>query len=79
MPEKYVTGLTKDGSSWIPSYSEGVDREKCTGCGMCVTVCSRDVYVLIEHNGRTVADNPDAGNCVGDGSCAKVCPAQALT
>ncbi|MGQ9655330.1 MAG: 4Fe-4S binding protein [Thermodesulfobacteriota bacterium] len=79
MASKYRTCLTKDGSAWTPSYSEGVDWERCTGCGMCVTVCSRDVYVLIQRDGRTVADNPNAGNCVGDGSCVKVCPAQALT
>lgn len=79
MASNYRTCLTKDGSAWTPSYSEGVDWEKCTGCGMCVAVCSRDVYVLIERDGRTVADNPNACNCVGDGSCVKVCPAQALT
>ena len=77
-PVKYYTALTKDGREWTPSYSIGVDKEKCTGCGMCVDVCSRDVYVLIEHEGRKVADNPNAGNCVGDGSCNRVCPVQAL-
>jgi NAD-dependent dihydropyrimidine dehydrogenase PreA subunit len=77
-PVKYYTASTKDGREWTPSYSIGVDKEKCTGCGMCVDVCSRDVYVLIEHEGRKVADNPNAGNCVGDGSCNRVCPVQAL-
>jgi NAD-dependent dihydropyrimidine dehydrogenase PreA subunit len=74
----YYRALTKDGGEWIPSYSVRVDREKCTGCGECVRVCSRDVYVLTEYEGRTVADNPNAGNCVGDGSCARVCPSAAL-
>jgi NAD-dependent dihydropyrimidine dehydrogenase PreA subunit len=74
----YYTALTKDGRAWVPSYSEAVDWDKCTGCGQCVEVCSRDVYVLIEYEGRTVADSPNAGNCVGDGSCARVCPAHAL-
>ncbi|MFC1833667.1 4Fe-4S binding protein [Thermodesulfobacteriota bacterium] len=75
---KHYQALTKDGRPWTPSYSVGVDQEKCSGCGMCVEVCSRDVYVMIEHEGRTVADNPNAGNCVGDGSCDRVCPSEAL-
>ncbi len=75
---KYYQARTKDGRLWTPSYSVGVDKEKCTGCGMCVEVCSRDVYVMIDHEGRQVADNPNAGNCVGDGSCNRVCPAEAL-
>jgi len=32
---KYYTAFTKDGRSWTPSYSAGVDKEKCSGCGMC--------------------------------------------
>jgi NAD-dependent dihydropyrimidine dehydrogenase PreA subunit len=75
---EYYKARTKDRTEWIPSYSVRVDWEKCTGCGECVRVCSRDVYVLIEQEGRTVAHNPNAGNCVGDGSCARVCPSNAL-
>ena len=75
---KYYKALTKDRRPWTPSYSVAVNKEKCTGCGMCVQVCSRDVYVLTPYEGRTVADNPNAGNCVGDGSCSRVCPAEAL-
>ena len=75
---KYYQALTKDGKPWTPSYSVGVDKENCTGCGMCVEVCSRDVYEMVDYDGRQVADNPNAGNCVGDGSCSRVCPAEAL-
>lgn len=75
---EYYQALTKNGRRWTPSYSVGVDKDLCTGCGMCLQVCSRDVYILIEHGGRVVADNPNAGNCVGDGSCNRVCPVQAL-
>jgi NAD-dependent dihydropyrimidine dehydrogenase PreA subunit len=33
---------------------------------------------MIDLGDRMVADNPRAYDCVGDGSCSKVCPTDAL-
>ncbi len=69
----YYQGETKSGEKWTPAFIEYVDKEKCTGCGMCVKVCSRGVYELQELNGKKISVVVNAGNCVGDGSCHMVC------
>ncbi|MCQ1534421.1 4Fe-4S dicluster domain-containing protein [Methanosarcina sp. KYL-1] len=76
--KKYVTGIRKDGSEWIPAFIEYVDREKCTGCGKCVRVCSEGVYELQEIEGKRVAVPVNDGRCVGDGACHKVCKPGAM-
>ena len=43
-----------------PRYLENVatlklDTEKCTGCGMCVTVCPHSVFVIKE--GKAIIDD----------------------
>ncbi|RLJ09681.1 MAG: ferredoxin [Candidatus Aenigmatarchaeota archaeon] len=51
-----------------------VDKEKCVGCGACVSVCPADVFKLKE--GKSVVVNPD--NCIGCGSCVENCPVKAI-
>ncbi len=74
----YYQGETKSGKKWTPAFIEYVDISKCTGCGMCVNICSRDVYELRESNGRKFSFPVNPGNCVGDGSCNRVCKANAI-
>jgi ferredoxin len=55
-------------------YLKGVvtfslDREKCTGCGMCVNVCPHGVFAMEEK--KAVIRNLDA--CMECGACAKNC------
>lgn len=74
----YYQGETKSGEKWTPAFIEYIDKEICNGCGMCVKVCSREVYEIQELNGRKISVPSNATNCVGDGSCHKVCKPNAI-
>jgi len=51
-----------------------LDKEKCTGCGICVQVCPHEVLTL--RNGEAEIINRDA--CMECGACAVNCPAGAI-
>ncbi len=51
-----------------------LDREKCTGCGMCLSVCPRSV--LLRSNGTVEITERDA--CIECGACQRNCPHGAL-
>ncbi|HOI75505.1 MAG TPA: mercury methylation ferredoxin HgcB [Syntrophales bacterium] len=52
-----------------------VDREKCTGCGVCLEVCPHEVLELREK--RVRIRNRDA--CMECGACSRNCPAGAVS
>lgn len=52
-----------------------LDGVKCTGCGMCLTVCPHEVFVLSD--GRAQICTLDA--CMECGACAMNCPAGAIS
>lgn len=52
-----------------------LNREKCSGCCMCMVVCPHAVFTM--NNGRVQIENKDA--CMECGACAKNCPSEALT
>jgi NAD-dependent dihydropyrimidine dehydrogenase PreA subunit len=52
------------------------DREKCTGCGICVAACPMDVIRLDESNGKAVVAYPD--DCVACWGCESFCPVVAI-
>jgi len=51
-----------------------LDRERCTGCETCVTVCPHGVFAK---DGPTVRI-ADLDACMECGACAKNCPAEAI-
>ena len=51
-----------------------LDKAKCNGCGMCVTVCPHAVFVMEKHKTRIV----DLDACMECGACARNCPTEAL-
>jgi Fe-S-cluster-containing dehydrogenase component len=62
--------ITKDKNSGIVA----IDRTKCTGCGLCVTVCPWKVpNVYAEEGYAALCDL-----CKGDPSCVKFCGPGAL-
>jgi len=47
-----------------------LDREKCTGCRMCIAVCPHEVFEIIEK--KAVITNQD--RCMECGACMRNCP-----
>jgi len=52
-----------------------LQEESCTGCGMCVTVCPRGVFVIEAGKACIV----DRDLCIECGACEKNCPSGAVT
>ena len=51
-----------------------LDIDKCTGCGMCVTVCPHAVFEL--NNGKSFIRDRD--ECMECGACQSNCPVDAI-
>jgi NAD-dependent dihydropyrimidine dehydrogenase PreA subunit len=54
----------------LPIY----DSERCTGCGLCVSVCPQGVLSLVDS--RAVFLSPE--DCTYCGECELACPTQAV-
>jgi NAD-dependent dihydropyrimidine dehydrogenase PreA subunit len=52
-----------------------LDQEKCTGCGMCATVCPQGVFEIAQGTARFV----DRDACMECGACQQNCPSEAVT
>ena len=52
-----------------------VDRQKCQGCGLCVSVCACGALVIVD-NVLTVVDVEECQWC---GMCELVCPNEAIS
>jgi Fe-S-cluster-containing hydrogenase component 2 len=50
-----------------------VDKEKCTGCEACISVCPADAISMVD--GKAMID---ANQCIDCGQCAPVCPQGAI-
>ncbi len=53
-----------------------INSEKCTGCGLCVSVC-KDFSFVIENN-KAVLSGASLFGCVGCGHCMAICPFGAI-
>lgn len=50
------------------------EREKCTGCGMCVDLCSKNAITMIKDSHGFYYPNIDSERCISCGLCQKKCP-----
>jgi len=57
-------------------YAVEVDREKCSGCGICVYACNYDSARLIEVEGKFLSST-DMFKCKSCGICVVACPSNA--
>ncbi len=51
-----------------------IDREKCNGCGACVTACQEGAIQMIDGKAALIRDD----YCDGLGNCLPVCPTDAI-
>ncbi|MFH0880361.1 MAG: mercury methylation ferredoxin HgcB [Lentisphaerota bacterium] len=52
-----------------------LDAAKCTGCGLCMTVCPHGVFSIKERKAHIL----DRDACIECGACARNCLAGAIT
>jgi MinD superfamily P-loop ATPase len=52
-----------------------IEKEKCSGCGLCVSVCTCKALMLVE-NVITIIETEACGWCL---QCEIVCPTGAIT
>jgi len=57
-------------------YPVEVDREKCSGCGLCVFACNYNAAHLIDTDGR-ISSATDMFKCKSCGMCVVACPSDA--
>ncbi len=80
-----ITGLTRGGEVYTPTFVIALDAQSCIGCGRCYKVCPRDVFELVEREADELDEDLDedammfmaianALDCIGCGACARVCP-----
>ncbi len=75
-----LTGLTRGGESWTPTFVDAIDEEKCIGCGRCFKSCSRKVLGPEDHEDeesesiRMIMTVVNADNCIGCAGCGVACP-----
>ncbi len=70
LPETYATwkGAPREKIDWHPT----IDESRCTGCGMCVTSCGREVFDFDAARSKAVVARPL--HCVvGCSSCESWC------
>lgn len=51
-----------------------LEEDRCTGCGMCVSVCPHEVFEIDERKARIA----DRDSCMECGACEKNCPLEAI-
>lgn len=60
-----------------------INKDICKGCGLCVTVCPKQIIILskssINDKGYNPAEITDMDECIGCANCAKICPDYVFT
>lgn len=58
-----------------------IDKERCKGCGICVSICAKKVYRLSNKRngyGSTMPEPLESKECNGCRLCEKLCPDAAI-
>lgn len=80
-----ITGKTRGGADWTPTFAETIDTEKCIGCGRCYKACSRQVLGPMDiedeenYTTRMVMSIVEPDNCIGCAGCGVTCPKNCFT
>ena len=52
-----------------------IDKDKCVGCGLCVSKCPKSIIKIIDGKANVI----DESFCDRFGGCVTLCPQQAIT
>jgi len=76
LPEKFAkwNGIPREEIDWHPT----IDESKCTGCGMCVVSCGREVFSYNVGKKKSEVSHP-LQCMVGCTSCRAWCVFSAIT
>ncbi len=69
--------MSKAETGYFARAMPSIDRDTCTGCGLCATVCGGEPLVLKDK--RVEIDPSAAMGCLGCGQCAAICPTGSIT
>ena len=64
------------------AYQHDIDRDRCKGCGLCVTVCPKNVLEIskkINTKGYFPAYQERPEDCIFCAICCTMCPDVAIT
>ena len=64
------------------SYEHHIDSERCKGCGLCVTVCPKNVLEVsdqVNAKGYFPAYQARPEDCIYCAMCCTMCPDMAIT
>jgi 2-oxoglutarate ferredoxin oxidoreductase subunit delta len=64
------------------TYRHHIDRDRCKGCGLCITVCPKNVLELsreLNAKGYYPAVQARPGDCIHCSACCIMCPDVAIT
>lgn len=81
----FLTGTTKGGGEWTPTFISAIDLEKCIGCGRCYKVCSRNVLAPEDledeetESVRMVMSIANDAVCIGCAACGVTCSKKAFS
>ena len=55
-----------------------VDQDRCTGCGLCVKMCSSCIIAMDDESNLPHVQEENVSHCLYCGHCEAFCPSQAL-
>lgn len=66
----------------MAKFNLTINKERCKGCGLCVSVCPKGVLGMDQVNVNEAGYFPskvvDMDSCIGCLSCARMCPDVAI-
>jgi Nif-specific ferredoxin III len=80
-----ITGTTRGGKPWTPTFVESIDGEKCIACGRCFKICGRTILELVprtedgDDEGNKVMSVAHPDDCIGCTACARACVKKCLS